>query len=44
MDMPTTCQLCLEVVEFNDMVDVSKCGASIFVCSDCAEDEGDTDG
>ncbi len=38
MDMPTTCQQCLDVVEFNDMVDVAKCGASIFLCEDCAED------
>jgi len=38
MDMPTTCPECLDVVEFSDMIDISKFGASNFVCSDCAEE------
>ena len=43
MDMPTTCQDCLEVVEFDDMIDVAKAGASVFVCSDCADDYEESD-
>lgn len=38
MNMPTTCQQCLDVVEFDDMIDVSQAGASIFLCEYCTED------
>jgi len=37
MDMPTPCEDCLEVVEFDDMVDVAADGSAIFVCQDCAD-------
>lgn len=35
MDMPTPCEICNELVDFSDMVDVAAAGASIFVCEDC---------
>ena len=38
MDTPTVCQECLDVVGFDDMVDIAKAGASMFVCANCAED------
>lgn len=38
MDMPTTCPTCLDVVEFEDMIDIALGGAAEFVCEDCAED------
>ena len=37
--MPTTCPECLEVVEFNDMVNVAECGAAVFLCEYCADDQ-----
>ena len=37
MNAPTICPDCLEIVDFEDMVDVAECGAAIFICPDCAD-------
>lgn len=34
--MPTPCDDCNEVVDFQDMVNVAKAGAGYFVCRECA--------
>ena len=43
MDMPTTCPECLDVVEFDDMINIAKDGGNIFVCPDCAYEYMDDD-